>query len=147
MSSVYMQHDDDNAPCLCTNCGTTTPFVKLNSIDDIEQRISPGDEVPAGECPECGCLAYLVKPKEWTVLLLRPDYYADEYGTDTYLAHVEAENAERAVYRAQGEAVVEDHASDESTRFADLREFAEFHDRTDYLPLLVIEGKHQDRTP
>lgn len=139
MSSVYLQHDDDAAPCLCSNCATTTPFAKLNAIDDIEQRISPGDEVPAGECPECGCLAYLVKPKAWTVLLLRPDYIADDYGTDTYMTHVEAENAAAAVEAAQTEAYEADHDEDEREEGIGSAD--------DYAVLLVIEGKHMDVTP
>ena len=27
-------------------------------------RVSPGDEMPAGECPECGWLSYLVKAEK-----------------------------------------------------------------------------------
>ena len=40
----------------------------------------------------------------YTVLLLRPDYIADEFGKDTYLAHVVANGAAEAQKLAQAEA-------------------------------------------
>lgn len=83
----------------------------------------------------------------WTVLLARPDYIADD-NLDTFMTHVEAETPERAVYLAQGEAIVQDYASDEPTRFAGLREFVGLGQRRDdYAPLLVIEGAHMDVKP
>jgi ABC-type metal ion transport system substrate-binding protein len=83
---------------------------------------------------------------DWTVLLARPDYIADD-NLDTYMTHVEAPTPAKAIRKAQGEAIVCDYASDESTRFAELREFAEYHDRDDYAVLLVIRGKHEDVKP
>ena len=40
----------------------------------------------------------------YTVLLLRPDYVADEFGKDTYLAHVTAADTVQAMARARYEA-------------------------------------------
>jgi len=37
----------------------------------------------------------------YTVLLLRPDYVADGFGEDTYLAHVRAETPKAAITLAQ----------------------------------------------
>lgn len=54
---------DRVALCRCGNCGTETPLEKLAPIADAHLRITPGEETPAGECPECGALAYLVKPE------------------------------------------------------------------------------------
>ena len=69
---------------------------------------------------------------KYTVLLLRPDYVADGFGTDTYLAQVEADSVGAAVLAAQAEV-------------------AEIDDRdlksTDYYPLITIEGWHDDLTP
>lgn len=41
--------------------------------------------------------------KPYTVLLLRPDYMTDYYGTDTYLAHVDAPDPQSAVDIAKDE--------------------------------------------
>lgn len=73
--------------------------------------------------------------KRWTVLLLRPDYLASEYGTDTYLAHVEADSASAAVYAAQEEVAGIDSAADG----------IDVDRCTDYLPLLCIRGHHADQ--
>jgi hypothetical protein len=35
-------------------------------IADIQERLDPGGVVPAGQCPECGALAYLETPTEWS---------------------------------------------------------------------------------
>ena len=45
--------------------------------------------------------------KEYSVLMVVPDYLTSEYGHDTYLAHVEAENVEQAQKEAQAVAVYE----------------------------------------
>lgn len=45
----------------CDNCSAVHSSRALAKIADAEQRLTPGGEVPAGECPDCGCLAYLVK--------------------------------------------------------------------------------------
>lgn len=46
----------------CANCEWEGPDEQLGcdlaNIPDLAERIDPGGEVPAGECPECGCLAY-----------------------------------------------------------------------------------------
>jgi hypothetical protein len=41
---------------------------------------------------------------KFTVLLLDPDYVANQYGEDTYLSWTEAESVEVAIERAQREA-------------------------------------------
>lgn len=46
---------------------------------------------------------------KYTVLLLRPNYIAADYGLDTYTAHVTADNAVSAVVQAQNEVFVLDH--------------------------------------
>jgi hypothetical protein len=30
---------------------------------DLQERLDPGSEVPYGECPECSCFCYTVKPR------------------------------------------------------------------------------------
>jgi hypothetical protein len=70
--------------------------------------------------------------KKYTVLLLRPDYVADDFGTDTYLAQVEADSVSAAVLAAQAEVAEIDDLDLKST---------------DYHPLITIEGWHDDLTP
>ena len=70
--------------------------------------------------------------KKYTLLLLRPDYMADDFGTDTYLAQVKADSVEAAVLAAQAEvAKLDDLALSP----------------TDYHPLITTEGWHDDLTP
>lgn len=51
--------------CKCDNCNWSGPQIdlgcELGDIPDLGLRLDPGGEVPAGECPECGALAYLIK--------------------------------------------------------------------------------------
>jgi hypothetical protein len=47
---------------ICDNCGWKG--TKADEIDNIEQRIDAGGEVPSGQCPKCGALCYIAKPKK-----------------------------------------------------------------------------------
>jgi len=69
MTECFIQHEDDGAKCRCDNCGTEYRADELEMISDIQERINPGCEVPAGQCPdeECGALCYLAEPPEWTL--------------------------------------------------------------------------------
>lgn len=82
----------------------------------------------------------------WTVLLSRPDYIAED-ALDTFMTHVTAPSAAKAIRTAQAEAIVSDYASDKELRFRELREFLSDHDRKDYVPLLCIAGRHTDVKP
>lgn len=73
--------------------------------------------------------------RPYTVLLLRPDYLADSYGQDTYLAHVDAENPDNAVVAGQMQVWNVDKGDDAGTPW------------TDYHPLLVLDGHHYDAAP
>lgn len=57
MTQVWISIDDD-APCHCGDCEWTGPGSDLQMVTDIQERIDPGSTVPAGECPDCGALAY-----------------------------------------------------------------------------------------
>lgn len=46
-------------PCTCEDCGWRGPAEDLDWISDPSYRLDPGGVVPAGQCPECGALAYL----------------------------------------------------------------------------------------
>lgn len=68
MSSCYMNHDNvaEGAAAKCDNCDWQGRADCANQISDVEERLDPGGEVPAGECPECGALAYLIAPPDWS---------------------------------------------------------------------------------
>lgn len=40
----------------CPDCGWAGGFDALDSITDFDQRVSPGELMPAGECPDCYAL-------------------------------------------------------------------------------------------
>lgn len=44
----------------CEDCERfeTDNIDHLAEIDDLRQRVSPGEVMPAGECPECGSLIH-----------------------------------------------------------------------------------------
>lgn len=50
----------DEAKVKCDNCDWTGTGAQLHEVADIQERLDPGGEVPAGQCPECGALAYIV---------------------------------------------------------------------------------------
>jgi hypothetical protein len=39
----------------CQNCGRMHTEEELRPLQHAEQRVSPGEPMPAGECCECGC--------------------------------------------------------------------------------------------
>lgn len=43
---------------LCTNCSWVGNDDECKPIKDLGQRVNAGEQMPAGECPECGALAY-----------------------------------------------------------------------------------------
>lgn len=42
----------------CDNCGHVCDVAQLGTIKHYHERVEEGAPIPAGECPECGCLAY-----------------------------------------------------------------------------------------
>lgn len=64
MTQCYLNADP--IPCICDDCQTITRGDRLDMITDIQERIDPGCIVPAGQCPNCGALAYYQNPPSWT---------------------------------------------------------------------------------
>lgn len=71
--------------------------------------------------------------KKWTVILLYPDYMAENYGQKTFMTSVDAETPEAAVAAARKEV-----SESEDT---------ELQDPEDMFVIAVIEGEHQDHNP
>lgn len=65
--------------------------------------------------------------EDFTVLVLRPDYAAQNYGQDTFLAHVSAATVAQAQKAAKKEAADADREPDD-----------------DYFVLLALRGHHFD---
>ena len=47
----------------CWQCEKVFDADKLLGIEDLTQRIEPGQPFPSGECPECGFLCYPIKTR------------------------------------------------------------------------------------
>ncbi len=47
--------------CECGNCDWRGDVSECNEIHKLLDRVETGEEFPAGECPECGALTYLVR--------------------------------------------------------------------------------------
>lgn len=48
----------------CGNCDWTGRERDCDEIQDIGERVSAGETMPAGECPECGALCHLAEKEE-----------------------------------------------------------------------------------
>jgi len=70
---------------------------------------------------------------KYTVLLMRPDYVADRFGEDTYLAFVTARSPTLAIKAARLEVLRADDIAAVN--------------REDYHPLFTLNGWHNDITP
>lgn len=44
----------------CQGCCKQWHVSELDDLRDPLERVWPGDEMPAGECPDCGCAAMLI---------------------------------------------------------------------------------------
>lgn len=51
----------EDAGAACANCEWEGNADDCNGIQDPSLRLNAGCEVPAGECPLCGCLAYVLR--------------------------------------------------------------------------------------
>lgn len=56
---LYPQHYDPDADATCGDCGDTCRAIECGPIRDPSERLCSGDPLPAGECPNCGSLAYV----------------------------------------------------------------------------------------
>lgn len=50
-----------NRRCRCDNCEAVCTERELGVIANLQERVDPGYETPAGECRKCGALSYLIE--------------------------------------------------------------------------------------
>lgn len=44
--------------CRCADCGLWWLEDRLDDIENLFERVYPGETMPHGQCPECGALCY-----------------------------------------------------------------------------------------
>ena len=55
----------DDVMTKCAGCDAVREISRLDGYHDFWSRVVVGEEMPAGDCPDCGCFAYLIKdPKK-----------------------------------------------------------------------------------
>ena len=63
LSRVSFYGPDDKTKVACADCNWTGKAGELEAISDFSERVAPGEQCPAGECPACGALAHIAKPR------------------------------------------------------------------------------------
>lgn len=93
MTTVELMNPYEYTEAECGNCGEVHDIEALNPIVDIQERIAPGEEVPAGECPDpdCGALCHVVRPtpEPTPADLISLDVYKRDDGS--LVVHVETD--------------------------------------------------------
>ena len=61
-----MEQNQDCHECECGNCDWRGEVSQCDEIHNLLDRVEVGDLFPAGQCPQCGALTYLVEngPKD-----------------------------------------------------------------------------------
>lgn len=122
--------------------GIPGAWMVTDPIDNEDGYIIVGDDREELIIEACDHLLGHLTVKPYTVLLLRPDYIANNYGEDTYMDHVNAESGEQAQNLAQRRAWDFDFppAADMGDEFEDIGDVS----FEDYAVLMVIEGHRND---
>lgn len=47
----------------CQNCGLVLDEDDLKEIRHLSERVAPGEEMPSGECPQCGAVCHPTNAK------------------------------------------------------------------------------------
>ena len=87
-------HPDEKRDSQCGNCDSIWTCDELNKTKDLNQRLTPGDLVPSGECPDCGALCYLLSEIDEDALTADQVYESLEAAIDC-----ENEDVQRSITR------------------------------------------------
>ena len=125
MTELYLNYDvPETERARCADCGWQGLAKNCDMVVDAQERLDPGCTVPAGQCPECRALAYLVeeppKSRRWYVCMLW-----DEGGS--YTGIFEAADSEAAEALCKRE-MAECHSDGDEERVAEVLE----HDAPDW---------------
>lgn len=86
MMHITLNHlVDDDKRCECQDCGWLGKASEVNPISGIEERITPGEIVPVGECPMCTALVQLIpepNPQQEKVRKILRAWYRQSSTTD-----------------------------------------------------------------
>ena len=120
LNAAGWEDEDPPASMLAPDLEMDGDRLRMFWVDNDAYSImsGPGWE-PVPHTPDCAL--------EYTVILLRPDYIADEFGKDVFHTFVMAHSADDAVCKAQEVAAKADDAG--------------FCAAGDYHPLFVCRGK------
>lgn len=62
----------------CQNCDWRGTESQLDDIQDLHQRVDPGEPMPAGECPECGALCHEIPADEKAIQAVQQKVLAQQ---------------------------------------------------------------------
>jgi len=78
-SAAGLPESPDHTRAACDNCDWAGTVSQVAEIKQPDQRLEPGSEIPVGECPKCGALAYLVADVRYHVWLHLERQDGDDY--------------------------------------------------------------------
>lgn len=73
----------------CQNCDAIRDASELAPYRDFWSRTEIGQEIPAGDCPDCGAFAYIIresKPEPLIIIRTQGGLVQDVFSTDKTLA-------------------------------------------------------------
>ena len=88
---------DGETPVACDDCDWSGVAKQVQPIESLAERIFPGEIVPVGECPECGCLAHLQKKQPKAIYSVTA-WWPTQRGCHR---DIEADTPEQALKRAE----------------------------------------------
>ena len=113
---MSLKHYGSNRPCNCSNCywsGTEGDLTVVTTAEndgdlapDLWERLSAGDPLPVGECPECDCLAYVITERN-TAEDAAEDLIAALLETLDAVKYLAPERFDDQAHQAQHTALVE----------------------------------------
>lgn len=59
MAVMFTSELSEDLNCTCNACKWEGKITEINNIINIEERLTAGGIIPAGECPQCRNLVYI----------------------------------------------------------------------------------------